>query len=384
MNGFWIKNGTVFEAAEGKFCRHDVFVRDGVFLDYPDGHEPYEVIDAEGKYVLPGLIDAHLHIDLNGSLTGANADTVCIPSGVTTACDGGTCGASGFPQFYNSNIIRYETHTYSFLNVSTFGNKSFCIHQEDHDPEDFRADLIEKMFLKYPGVIRALKVRMCRATLGTFGMRPLYRALEISGDMIKKGIRCPVVVHYDDLPENVSVGELFGALRPGDIVAHVYQTKGETIFQSNGTIHPAVLDAQKRGVIMDACHGRVHWSFPNLKNAARQDFLPDIISSDIVRASEYAAPGFSLPYAMSVESAAGVPVEKILQCVTINPARALGIGRLSGSIAAGRAADITVMDIIDTNRQFTDAYGNTASGNKLFVPLLTMIEGRVAYRSVTL
>ena len=34
-------------------------------------------------------------------------------------------------------------------------------------------------------------------------------------------------------------------------------------------------------------------------------FYPDIISSDLVRVSEYTRPGFSLLYAMSVNSAAG-------------------------------------------------------------------------------
>lgn len=374
------QNGYVFDAKAGTFSKRDLYVTEGRIA--ASGDEAQTVIDAEGKYVVPGLIDEHLHLDLYGSLIGANADTVCIPSGITTACDGGTCGASNFPQFYNSNIVRYEAHVYSYLNVSTFGNKSLCLHEEDHDPADFRPDLIETCFRKYPDTLRGLKVRMCKGTLGPHGMAPLYRAIEISEDLKGKGIRCPVVIHYDNLPSNVSVQELFDALRPGDIAAHVYQTKGETIFLPDGTVHPAVRAARERGVLMDDCHGRVHWSIPHLRAAVEQDFLPDIVSSDCVRISEYVRPGFSLLYAMSMLSAVGVPEEKILQCVTIRPAQALGIEDRAGALEPGMPADVAVLDITEPEMTLRDNYGGSIPARKLFVPLLTMVDGRVAYRQI--
>lgn len=378
-----IKNGMVFQSQQGTFEKTDLLIQDGLIAQPRDTMQhPQTVIDARGKYVLPGLIDEHLHLDLNGSMIGANGDTVCIPNCVTTACDGGTCGVSNFPQFYNSNIIRYEANVYAYLNVSTFGNKSLCLHEENHDPADFRPDLIERLFHKYPDTLRGLKVRMCRATLGNYGMAPLEQALKISAKLQEEGFHCPVVVHYDDLPKNVSVQQLFDAMRPGDIVAHIYQTKGETIFLEDGSIHPAVQQAKERGVILDDCHGRVHWSIPHLQATVEKDFLPDIISSDTVRISEYVKPGFSLLHALSVFSAAGASTERLLQCVTINPARALGIEDRAGILMPGMPADIAILDIADTQMVFRDRYGNTAKGNKLFIPLLTMVGGRVAYRQI--
>lgn len=282
-----------------------------------------------------------------------------------------------------SNIVRYEPAVYSYLNVSTFGNKSLCKHEEDHDPEDFREDLIDRLFEKYPEVLRGLKVRMCKGTLGNHGMSPLYAGLEMSKRLQEKGFHCPVAIHYDDLPDNVSVHELFGAMRKGDVIAHVFQTKAETIFDENGKIKDSVWEAKKRGVYMDDCHGRVHWSYPNLQNAFSQGFYPDIISSDLVRVSEYTRPGFSLLYAMSVNSAAGMPVEKILQSVTYTPAKALGIEEKAGQIRNGAPADVAILDIRDVqDKTFTDNYGNNISGNKLFVPLMTVRAGRTAYRQI--
>ena len=376
-----IRNGQVFDSVNAKFEKKDIGIH--VFVALDEDTQSNNEVDAEGNYVVPGIIDEHAHLNLYGTIIGANADTVCIPNGITTACDGGTCGASNFEQFYMSNIIRYESTVYSYLNVSTFGNKSLCKHEEDHDPADFREDLIDSLFEKYPQVLRGLKVRMCKETLGDHGISPLHAGIEMSEHLKAKGYHCPVAIHYDDLPENVTVKELFGTMRKDDVIAHVFQTKAETIFDENGKIKDCVWDAKKRGVYMDDCHGRVHWSYPNLQNAFSQSFYPDIISSDLVRVSEYTRPGFSLLYAMSVNSAAGMPTEKILQSVTYTPAKALGIEEKAGVIREGAPADVAILDIRDVkDKTFTDNYGNSISGNKLFVPLMTVKGGRTAYRQI--
>ena len=378
-----IRNGQVFDSVNAKFEKKDIGIHQGVFVALDEDTQSNNEVDAEGNYVVPGIIDEHAHLNLYGTIIGANADTVCIPNGITTACDGGTCGASNFEQFYMSNIIRYESTVYSYLNVSTFGNKSLCKHEEDHDPADFREDLIDSLFEKYPQVLRGLKVRMCKETLGDHGISPLHAGIEMSEHLKAKGYHCPVAIHYDDLPENVTVKELFGTMRKDDVIAHVFQTKAETIFDENGKIKDCVWDAKKRGVYMDDCHGRVHWSYPNLQNAFSQSFYPDIISSDLVRVSEYTRPGFSLLYAMSVNSAAGMPTEKILQSVTYTPAKSLGIEEKAGVIREGAPADVAILDIRDVkDKTFTDNYGNIISGNKLFVPLMTVKGGRTAYRQI--
>ena len=378
-----IRNGQVFDSVNAKFEKKDIGIYQGVFVALDEDTQSNNEVDAEGNYVVPGIIDEHAHLNLYGTIIGANADTVCIPNGITTACDGGTCGASNFEQFYMSNIVRYESTVYSYLNVSTFGNKSLCKHEEDRDPADFREDLIDSLFEKYPQVLRGLKVRMCKETLGDHGISPLHAGIEMSEHLKAKGYHCPVAIHYDDLPENVTVKELFGTMRKDDVIAHVFQTKAETIFDENGKIKDCVWDAKKRGVYMDDCHGRVHWSYPNLQNAFSQSFYPDIISSDLVRVSEYTRPGFSLLYAMSVNSAAGMPTEKILQSVTYTPAKALGIEEKAGVIREGAPADVAILDIRDVkDKTFTDNYGNSISGNKLFVPLMTVKGGRTAYRQI--
>ena len=105
---FLIKGGQVFDSEKGIFSVQDLYISGGRVAAAPLGNEEIKVntvIDAAGKYVVPGLIDEHLHLDLYGSMIGVNGDLMCIPNGITSACDGGTCGASNFRQFYNSNIV---------------------------------------------------------------------------------------------------------------------------------------------------------------------------------------------------------------------------------------------------------------------------------------
>lgn len=63
-----IKNGTVITITDGTLENTDVLIRDGKIakigqdLRSPSG---IEVVDAAGKYVMPGIIDAHSHIALD-------------------------------------------------------------------------------------------------------------------------------------------------------------------------------------------------------------------------------------------------------------------------------------------------------------------------------
>ena len=70
----------------------DHIIKDGVFVEPDADMEAKFVTDARGKYVLPVLIDEHVHLNVSNSNIGANADLLCIPMGVTTAVDAGTSG----------------------------------------------------------------------------------------------------------------------------------------------------------------------------------------------------------------------------------------------------------------------------------------------------
>lgn len=376
-----LKNGTVINFQTMQTEIKDIYIKDGVFAEETSDATAQFVIDAKGKYVLPGLVDEHVHLNVSNSNIGSNADLLCIPMGVTTAVDAGTCGWTNFEGFYNYNIVRYVPNVLAYLHVSPYGVHSGCIHEENHDPADFNEREILKKALKYRDTIVGLKVRMCKATLGDYGIAPLKRTVEIADKIGKQTARhCVVDVHYDDLPDNVSVQEILDTLRAGDVITHVMQTHGETMFESDGSVRNALKKARKRGIWVDDCHGRVHWSFANLKNAYADGFYPDIISSDVVRISTFVKPGSSLVHAMCVNSAAGMKELDIFKAVTYTPAKALGILDRAGTLDVGKPADVCIMDVQQTNEEYQDWWGGTCKGNKCFVPLMTLKDGVIVYR----
>ena len=72
-----IKNGNVLLFEENGFVKRDLRVKDGKIQEIGEGLSPEqgeELLEAEGKYVTPGLIDAHSHICVSEEGMGAIGD----------------------------------------------------------------------------------------------------------------------------------------------------------------------------------------------------------------------------------------------------------------------------------------------------------------------
>ena len=73
-----IKNGTVLTVTKGVILKGDVLVIGGIIKEIgqniaaPPG---VRVVDAAGRFVLPGIIDSHTHIALAGTNEGSEAIT---------------------------------------------------------------------------------------------------------------------------------------------------------------------------------------------------------------------------------------------------------------------------------------------------------------------
>ncbi len=375
MNDLLIINGTAVDPASGFEGPADVAVKDGriaaVGKNLP--REAAQVIDAAGLIITPGLIDYHTHVFYAGTDLGVAPDVSYLSTGVTTAVDAGSAGSANFHLFRELFMARGMVTVKAYVNLSPAGlatNK----HHEDLHVAYFDVPKIKRLFapLDSPFKPHGLKVRISKEIVGDEGLASLRRAVELANEL-----KVPVAVHVTNPAESMdAVAEV---LRPGDVLAHMYHGKGETILGADGKIRPSILAARKRGVIFDAANGSNHWSFAVAEAALRQGFGPDIISTDWTRKTLFKGPVFSLPYTLAKYLHLGCPLLEVIRAATVTPAAHLGLANTTAALKPGYAADIAVFAKENRLVTFTDTAGQTRQGGTMLTCKATIKNGDLVY-----
>ena len=82
-----LKNGQVVNVFTGEVVRADVAVARGLIIGVGQGYSAIETIDLAGRFICPGFIDGHLHIE-STMLTPYQFARAVLPHGTTTViCD---------------------------------------------------------------------------------------------------------------------------------------------------------------------------------------------------------------------------------------------------------------------------------------------------------
>lgn len=366
-----IKNGRIIDPSRGINRVESIAVRGSRIIPAEEAADAKTVIDASGCLVTPGLIDFHAHIFERGTDSGANPDLAMLPYGVTTVVDAGSSGVSTYRSFLDRlGLCRIKTKF--FLHVSPTGQVT---HQypELLRPELWRMDKFREAVELGGKKLLGFKMRVSRNVVGEAGIEPLKAALALSREFGKS-----LVVHVTDPP--VPQSRLAQLLRPGDVFCHVYHGRGHTIFE-DGAIPPALWEARERGVIFDCCHGSANFSFETAERAVQARFLPDVISTDLNTVTWCKPPLYNLTAVMSKFLLLGVPLETILACVTSTPARLIGEEGELGTLAPGSCADIALFRLDRRPVEFTDTEGQRRTGSQLILPMATLLDGVIVYRS---
>ena len=168
-----IKNGTIVTAADQ--YAGDVLVEDekitviGTTLDMQADH----VIDASGKYVLPGGIDVHTHLDMPfGGTTSADD----FESGTKAAAFGGTTSVVDFAIQYRGQTFHHawETWLKKAEGKAVIDYGFHMIITELNDQVELEMDALVgqgltsfKLFMAYPGVFMLDDASIFKALLRT-------------------------------------------------------------------------------------------------------------------------------------------------------------------------------------------------------------------------
>ncbi len=369
---FLIKNGTVYDPALGRMEQRDLALADGKIARPDPGRTYRQIVDAKGCIVTTGLIDYHVHYFYRGTENGVNPDANAFCSGITTAVDGGSCGAGSYELYRRSVMAMSDVRILNYLLVAS-GGQATDQYPENLDPALFDEQKILRLFREYPDNLVALKTRMSQGIVPAGQAEAsLRRTVELAE---KAGTRVVVHVTAPILP----LDQIAEMLRPGDVICHIYQNRGQySCLGQDGQVLEGLWAARERGVLFDASNGRSNYDLEVCRRAVSQGFAPDVISSDVNTSSYFLQPLHSLPRILSKYLDFGMGLGQVLDAATITPARLIGRPEL-GSLAEGTEADVCILRLKQKAVPYEDINQNRFEGSQVLVPMMTFKGGKCMF-----
>jgi imidazolonepropionase-like amidohydrolase len=368
-----ITHATVLDGAGNRLDDADLLLRDGKVvalgqkLSAPPGAT---VIDARGRWVTPGVVDIHSHL---GDFAAPYVQPDWSHSDVNEVTDPNTAEVWAQhsievqdPQF--SRALAGGVTTLQILPGSSnlFGGRTVVL-------KNVPATTVQAM--KFPGAAQGLKMACGenpKYTYGDKGRFPSSRMGEIAGDR-DAWLKAQHYEHewldyeqghgHEPPQRDLKLDTLAGVLH-GDIKVHIHCYRADDMatmidmshefgFQITAFHH--AVEAYKIPELLVQNHiCAVVWSdwwgykMEALDAIRENAAFVDAAGGCVTMHSDSAVIGQRLTVEAGKAAAAGrragltLPPEHIIQWVTLNPARAMGLNDRIGSLAPGKNADVVI------------------------------------------
>ncbi|HEY7065383.1 MAG TPA: amidohydrolase/deacetylase family metallohydrolase [Chloroflexota bacterium] len=378
-----IRGGRVFDPGAEFDSAGDVAVADGRIAAVGPAlaAEARETLRADGLWVLPGLIDLHVHAFEYATDYGVPPDAVGVRSGVTTIVDQGSAGPLNLPAFRKFIAEPAATETLLFLNISAVGTAKGSMLPALHGPDSVELDATIRAIADNRDLVRGIKTHAEMGGMARWGTDVLALARQAAD---ATGV--PLYVHTGQLidpgdrplppPESV-LPRALPYLRPGDVLAHCFTKEAGGVVGADGTVLPEVREAVAAGVRLDVAHG-AHFSFAAAEQALAAGIRPYLVSSDVH--ADFSRPHsrtayYGLTQTMSKLLALGLSLAEVVAMATSHPAAVLGEADRLGSLRPGYQADLTLIAVEEGEHVFKDMAGATRLGRLRLVPRLALKAG---------
>ena len=378
----WIKGGTIFDPENNLQETGDVHIQDGLIAGvYPGGSSSQngDIIDASGLWVLPGLIDMHVHLRDPGfeyKEDLASGSRAAAAGGVTTlACMANTDPVNDNPSV--TNYIIEKAKQVSVVRILPVGAvtkglkgkelaemglmKASGIVAVSDDGQPIEDASILRRALEYAATYKLPLISHCQdrnlsasgvmnegalsSQLGLPGIPAASEDVMVARDIIVS--KCTgIPIHITHISTKGSVQLIKQAKEQGvkvtcDVTPHHLLLTEEAVrtYDTNAKMYPPLRGEEDRLALIEAlrdsiidCIATDH--APHARDEKDLDF--DLAPFGMIGLQTL------LPAIMKVHLDYGIEFIRLLACVTGYPSRILGIE--GGSLSVGSRADITLFD----------------------------------------
>jgi dihydroorotase len=365
-----LKGGIVIDPAQKLHDLRDVAIADGKIAaiehDIP-ANPATQTVFVTGKYVTPGLIDIHTHVYTGVTTWGIKADPVCTTTGVTTVVDAGSPSWATFPGFREYIAKPARTRILTYIHISGIGLVYGPVG-EMHELEYADPGKVAETLIRNRDITTGVKVRQGKAQVGENGVEPLKLAIKAA-----ERAGTPVMCH---IGAGVPLPDVLKLMRPGDVITHCFQGRGDSILDDKGRIIPDAWAARRDGVIFDVGHGAGSFRYEVAQRAMEQGFISDVISTDL-HTGNINGPVYDFPTTLSKFLDLGLSLEEVIEKSTIAAAKAIRREAELGHLKIGATADVAVFDLLEGEFEYFDTHGTMVIGKQKLKADLTIREGKL-------
>ena len=334
-----------------------------------------KVVNADGFYITPGLIDMHSHNfygtephrSYSNGFSALPPDGFTFRSGVTTVVDAGGAGWRNFQQFKEQVIDRSQTRVLAFINIAGDGMGGI-VEQNLADMDPRMTSMAANQFSEIVGV----KI----AHYSGHDWEPFRRTVEAA-----EKANIPVMVDFGSAIPPLPIDSLVNdILRPGDIYTHVYGggvDVRQAVTDENNNLRNGMLEAQENGFIFDVGHGGGSFFYSVAVPAIEQGLWPNTISTDIHIGSMNGGMK-NMANLMSKFMTLGMSLQEVVEASTWKPAQVIQREEL-GHLSEGAVADIAIFSLQEGNFGYIDSRDFVIPGTKKLQPELTIRAGNVVW-----